>query len=345
MQGNLLTLFAASEFRDPLLPLWVMESLAIWFLWFWLFCVGATVGSFLNVVVYRLPRGLNLAYPGSFCPHCGHAIRLQDNIPILSWLNLRGRCRDCGWRISPRYLLVELTVASAFLVVLAAEHYLPAGMMGLRTRHVLHVRDGAPFWCMYFLHVTLVTTLIGAILLRSDGNPVPATLFLPVIVVGLVLPLIWPDIRSVPASGSWELRGWQAGLADGLAGVAGGLLIAFVLMPFARKRGWGPAAVISFCCCVGVVLGWQRGIVVAAVGWPMCVSLTGVLSKISARPETNDKIASEVSDLRADSTGNMPVVPITSETPLPPESEAIGEKDLTSNAGQPATDASRHCPD
>src|SRR5262245_56882576 len=199
MQFHLAMVIAASEFRDPLLPLWAMEWLAIGFLWLWLFCMGATVGSFLNVVVYRLPRGLNLAYPGSFCPHCGHAIRLQDNIPLLSWLNLRGRCRDCGGRISPRYFLVELTVAVTFLVVLAAEYYVPVAVPGLRTRHVLHVRDGAPFWCMYFVHVALVTTLIGAVLLWSDKNVVPGALFLPVIVAGLVLALIWPEVRSVPA--------------------------------------------------------------------------------------------------------------------------------------------------
>src|SRR5437764_63511 len=125
--------------HDPLLPLWAMELLANGFVWLWLFCMGATVGSFLNVVVYRLPRGLNLAYPGSFCPRCGHPIRLQDNIPLLSWLNLRGRCRDCGGRISPRYFFVELTVATAFLIVLVGEHYLPAGAIGFRARHVLHV--------------------------------------------------------------------------------------------------------------------------------------------------------------------------------------------------------------
>src|SRR3954468_3914284 len=112
-------------------PLWAMELTAKALLDLWLFSMGATIGSFLNVVVYRLPRGLNLAYPGSFCPHCGHAIRLQDNIPLLSWLNLRGQCRDCGGRISPRYLFVELTVAVAFMVVLAAEYHLPVGSIGL----------------------------------------------------------------------------------------------------------------------------------------------------------------------------------------------------------------------
>src|SRR5438128_1921817 len=183
---------ATSDLRDPLLPLWAMEWIAKGFLYAWLFCMGATVGSFLNVVVYRLPRGLNLAFPGSFCPHCGHAIRLQDNIPLLSWLNLRGRCRDCGGPISPRYFLVELTVAVAFLIVLVADYYLPTGALGFRTRYLLHVRDGVPFWCMYFTHVALVTTLIAAVLLHGDGSHVPASLFFPVMLVGLALPLVWP---------------------------------------------------------------------------------------------------------------------------------------------------------
>src|SRR6266568_4203399 len=113
------------DLHDPLLPLWAMELMVNAFLYVWLFCMGATVGSFLNVVVYRLPRKKNLAYPGSYCPKCGHPIRLQDNIPILSWLALRGRCRDCRGTISPRYFVVELTVAAVFLLVLLAEHYLP----------------------------------------------------------------------------------------------------------------------------------------------------------------------------------------------------------------------------
>src|SRR6478672_3934072 len=161
--------------HDPLLPLWAMELLANVFLWVWLFCMGATVGSFLNVVVYRLPRGLNLAYPGSFCPHCGHPIRGADNIPILSWLMLRGRCRDCGGRISPRYFVVELTMAVLFLLVLMGESFIPAGLgfpSGFVPRRLLTPHDGVPFWCMYAIHVTLVTTVLGAILIEADGYAV-----------------------------------------------------------------------------------------------------------------------------------------------------------------------------
>jgi len=305
----------AAEFRDPLLPLWAMELLANGFLWVWLFCMGATVGSFLNVVVYRLPRGLNLAYPGSFCTHCGHAIRLQDNIPLLSWLNLGGRCRDCSGRISPRYFFVELTVAVAFLVVLVSEYYLPTGALGTRTRHLLHVRDGVPFWCMYFVHVALVTTLIGAVLLRSNGVAVPATLFLPVLVVGLALPLRWPEIRSVPAMGNVESRAWQAGAVDGLASFVGGLLVAAVLMPFARKRSWWPAAVLGFCCVIVVVLGWQRGMIAAAVGWPICEIVASGLAKVSTRSEAGTQIAGAISTLPEQRVSDTPVPPEQTRVP------------------------------
>src|SRR5712671_3978521 len=166
------------ELHDPLLPLWAMEMIAKGFLYAWLFCMGATVGSFLNVVVYRLPRGKNLAYPGSFCPRCGHPIRLEDNIPILSWLALRGRCRDCGGRISPRYFFVELMTAAMFLIVLACEYYLPAGAFGYPTRRLLTPSDGAAFWCMYATHVGLVTTLMAATLILGDGHRLSPLVFL-----------------------------------------------------------------------------------------------------------------------------------------------------------------------
>src|SRR3990172_11488117 len=72
------------------------------------FVVGAALGSFLNVVIYRLPRGESIVTPRSRCPHCGTPIASHDNIPVLSFLLLRGRCRACGKPISPRYLVVEL---------------------------------------------------------------------------------------------------------------------------------------------------------------------------------------------------------------------------------------------
>ncbi len=77
--------------------------------------LGAAIGSFLNVVIHRVPLSQSIMHPPSSCPGCGHAIRAFDNVPVLSWLVLRGRCRDCGIGISPRYPLVEIAGAAAFV--------------------------------------------------------------------------------------------------------------------------------------------------------------------------------------------------------------------------------------
>ena len=77
------------------------------FLTLWLIVVGACVGSFLNVLVYRLPRKKSLVHPPSHCPACGCPIRWYDNVPVFGWINLRGKCRDCQSPISIRYPCVE----------------------------------------------------------------------------------------------------------------------------------------------------------------------------------------------------------------------------------------------
>ena len=83
------------------------------------FCLvlGLAIGSFLNVVIWRVPRGESVVSPPSACPSCGNAIRPRDNLPVAGWLLLKGRCRDCGDRISPRYPLVELGTGVLFAVM------------------------------------------------------------------------------------------------------------------------------------------------------------------------------------------------------------------------------------
>jgi leader peptidase (prepilin peptidase)/N-methyltransferase len=78
---------------------------------------GAIIGSFLNVVIWRLPRGESIVSPGSHCPGCGAPVKPYDNIPVVSWLLLRGRCRDCGEPISARYPLVEALTAVLMALV------------------------------------------------------------------------------------------------------------------------------------------------------------------------------------------------------------------------------------
>jgi leader peptidase (prepilin peptidase)/N-methyltransferase len=84
---------------------------------------GAVIGSFLNVVAHRVPLGESLVSPGSRCPECGAPVKPYDNVPVVSWLLLRGRCRNCGARISPRYPLVELATALVFAAVVAVRGF------------------------------------------------------------------------------------------------------------------------------------------------------------------------------------------------------------------------------
>jgi leader peptidase (prepilin peptidase) / N-methyltransferase len=80
-------------------------------------CLGAAIGSFLNVVIWRLPRGESVVAPRSSCPQCATPIRARDNVPVLSWALLRGRCRDCKAAISPRYPVIEALTALLCVVV------------------------------------------------------------------------------------------------------------------------------------------------------------------------------------------------------------------------------------
>lgn len=81
------------------------------------FAVGASIGSFINVVVYRLPAGLSILYPPSRCPSCLNRLKAYDNVPVMGWLWLRGRCRYCQTKISPRYPIVEAVTGLIFVLV------------------------------------------------------------------------------------------------------------------------------------------------------------------------------------------------------------------------------------
>lgn len=124
------------------------------FLLVWITFLGGCVGSFLNVVVYRLPRGENLVHPGSRCPACGHAIRLWHNIPVFGWLMLRGRCFDCQARISPRYPVVEALVATVFLLLAVTGPLAPSLVQPLLEEHQTEwniLRWGLYAYCLVFL--------------------------------------------------------------------------------------------------------------------------------------------------------------------------------------------------
>lgn len=175
-----------------------METV-IWIIF--LFAIGACVGSFLNVVIYRLPRGESIAFPGSHCPSCGRAIRWYDNIPLISWLALRARCRFCKARISGRYILIELLTA-----VLVAGLYV--------CYYVLHLRQGAgeftDTWPMFAAHAALLCGLVACSAIDIEHWIVPLEVCWLLSAVGLISAAIWPHpwMPAIsPASEAMALAG------------------------------------------------------------------------------------------------------------------------------------------
>ena len=201
----------------------------------WLFALGAAIGSFLNVVIYRLPAGLSLSRPASHCPACKHTIRWYDNVPMFGWVWLGGRCRDCGTRISPRYPIVEVLTAGLFLLVGLVEGF-PGGA-NLPRRPVC-VADGwiypdlnsAQVAGIVAWHLMLLTTLLAAAGIQFDGHRPPWRLYLPALAVGLLAPLGWPHLHPVPlcrgfAEAVSPAGGHVAGLLDSLAGLGMGSIL------------------------------------------------------------------------------------------------------------------------
>ncbi len=167
-----------------------------WVLAFWVFVIGSAIGSFLNVVIYRLPRGMNLSHPGSRCPKCGHAIRWYHNLPIAGWLLLRGKCHDCQAAISPRYPLVEFLVAAGFVALAYVDVYLPTVNASDPTTPI---DSASPDLLLGFsllefaAHSWLACSFLAAMLIRWDGQRVPWRLVVPGLVIAAgIAPLLEP---------------------------------------------------------------------------------------------------------------------------------------------------------
>jgi len=189
-----------------------------------IFVLGLAFGSFLNVCIYRMPLGLSVVTPRSACPECKHPIALYDNVPILSWLILGGRCRYCKAHISPRYLIIELLTGALFLA------------------------------CYWFFGPTLSTLkyctfaflLLGLIFTDAETKLLPDKMTLPGLALGLVFSLLVPvnDLASqflpgmvnLPFSGALSMR--IVSLVDSLLGaVLGAAFIYGAGALYLRWRG------------------------------------------------------------------------------------------------------------
>lgn len=187
----------------------------------WIFFLGACIGSFLNVCIYRIPAGLSIVSPPSRCPQCEIKIRWWQNIPIVSWLLLRGKCSNCKEKISVRYLLVETLTGLLFLKIFTMFELHPATLV---------------FWAFAAALVTLT-------FIDLDHQIIPDIISLPGIILGFV------TVSLTPLTWSNSILGILLG---------GGSLwsIAIIYELLTKNEGMGGGD-IKLLAMIGAFLGWK----------------------------------------------------------------------------------------
>lgn len=234
----------------------LLQTLALVFVAF-VALFGLLVGSFANVVVYRVPAGLSIVRPRSACTSCGNPVRAYDNVPVVSWLLLRGRCRDCREPISARYPLVEAIVGALFIVVALWRWPLLAGAQGAEgivAQFVILVA---------FLYLAAISVVLA--LIDLDTHRLPNSIVLPAYVVGLVTfgasavldGDVTPFLTALAgAAAAFALYLVIVLIAPGGMGL-GDVKLAGVVGLFLGSLGWGPLVVGVF---AAFILGGLFGV-------------------------------------------------------------------------------------
>ncbi|MCJ8501730.1 prepilin peptidase [Desulfatitalea alkaliphila] len=186
------------------------------------FLIGLCIGSFLNVCIFRLPAGRSIVHPPSACPTCGNPIRWYDNIPVFSWLLLRGRCRGCGSAISARYPIVELLTGLLALAV-----WLRFGW---------HIQTP-----IYF---ALTAALIVITFIDLDHRIIPDVISLPGIPIGFACSFLLPHLH------------WRDSLIGIVVGGGSLLVVAWGYRLLTGKEGMGGGD-IKMLAMLGAFIGWQ----------------------------------------------------------------------------------------
>ena len=208
-------------------------------------------GSFLNVCIYRIPWQKSVIWPASHCPRCLTSIAAQDNIPVLSWIALRGECRRCGLPISARYPLIETLVGLLFAAVYVADVIfgkpIPWGALPA----------SIPVGLAY--HLILVALLVVATFIDYDLTIIPDEITVTGMVVGVGLGTLFPEIRPVPSTATTHWDGFLAGVVGLLVG--GGLTQSVrVLGSLALRKeamGFGDVTLMAM---IGSFVGWQAAV-------------------------------------------------------------------------------------
>ncbi len=227
-----------------------------WYFGVFILLVGLCIGSFLNVCIYRLPAGKSIVSPGSHCMACQAPIAWYDNVPVLSYLILRGRCRQCGARFSARYMLVELVTGLVWF-----GYWLAYFKLGLR--------NGADDPGVYLVHMVLASALLASAVIDFDRKEIYTAVTNVALGAGLVGSMIWPQVQAI-GSFDHELSsrtGWDP--ADSLlmslvgAAVGAGLInvTRFLGTLAFRKEAMG-AGDAYLMAAIGGVLGWEAAVLV-----------------------------------------------------------------------------------
>jgi leader peptidase (prepilin peptidase)/N-methyltransferase len=257
----------------------------LWLLVFfaWLFVLGSAVGSFLNVVIYRLPPGKNLFWPPSRCGTCFAPIAFRDNVPLLSYWKLHGRCRVCGAAFSVRYFLVEFACGAVFALLYFLEVGLNIHGLEQWPYGGLHYLQGGGFppqaWPFFAAHALFASLLIAALGCVLDTGRLPPALAVTGAVTGVVWSLLSP----------WPHEGPFAGLAGLLLGSGMLRLVNAIHRTTRGEEVFGPDGPALF-LMVGAFLGWERAVgalVVAAL-------LMHPLSRFARSPQVSFVLAGVV---------------------------------------------------
>ena len=201
-----------------------MSSVPDWIWILFIFTTGCCIGSFLNVVVYRLPRGKSIVTPPSACPGCGNLIKFYDNIPLFSWLILGGKCRNCKTKISVRYFVVELLTGCLFigLFLLYFHTNVRSSMGGFITDKC---------WFIFVLHLILISAFVAASAIDLELWVIPIGLCWFVTAVGLIGSATGGYVMDYSiVSGNHLLPVASAKTAALAGGAAIGLIISLLLL-------------------------------------------------------------------------------------------------------------------
>jgi len=274
------------------------------------FLFGLTFGSFLNVCIYRLPRDLSVVSPRSMCPNCGEAISFYDNIPVLSWIILRGRCRNCNAPISPRYALVELLTGILFVLSWLAPRtfWFEAGYRNVLLSSYRMVPAPYEPNGIAFQFCALSFLLIGLIFTDAETKLLPDLLTKPGIAVGLAFSLIVPVegpagffVRGVD---NWRILSLLNSVAGAVLGSAFILGIALAYEALRKVEGMGRGDV-KLMALIGAFLGVKLTLLVLLLG-SLVGSCFGLLlivivwrKRLARRRRTHPSEAAGVSSGRA----------------------------------------------